>query len=141
MIRVVSMRKAVVAGMAGAAIWELVLRALESGGAPLFDIVRVLGTLAFPDGPALAWWSVGMALHLVVGALWAIFYAYFFWARFDWPPAVQGLAFSLLPAVLAIGIAGPQLAMMHVASLAAPVGADTLLPSLEWRPALGMLVG
>lgn len=141
MIRVVAMRKAVAAGMVGAAVWELVLRALEMGGAPLFDIVRALGTLAFPDGPTLAWWGAGMALHLVVGALWAIFYAYFFWARFDWPPALQGLAFSLLPALLAIVIAGPQLAMMHLGGLTAPVGPDTLLPSVEWRPALGMLLG
>jgi beta-glucosidase/6-phospho-beta-glucosidase/beta-galactosidase len=141
MIRVVSMRKAVIAGMAGAAAWEVVFRALEIGGAPLFDIVGSLGTLAFPNGPAPASWIVGMALHLVVGALWAVFYAYFFWARFDWPPALQGFAFSFLPALLAIGIAGPQLATMHLEALAVPVGPDTLLPSLEWRPVLGMLLG
>jgi beta-glucosidase/6-phospho-beta-glucosidase/beta-galactosidase len=141
MIRVVSLRKATVAGMAGAAAWEVVLRSLELGGFPLFDIVRGLGTLAFPNGPALAWWAAGMAVHLVVGALWAIFYAYFFWSRFDWAPALQGLVFSALPALLAIGIAGPQLATMHVNDLTIPVGLETLLPSLEWRAILGMLLG
>ena len=141
MIRVVSLRKAIVAGMAGAAAWEVVLRTLEVSGAPLFDIVRSLGTLAFPDGPALAWWAAGMAVHLVVGALWAIFYAYFFWSRFDWPSPLQGLAFSALPALLAMGIAGPQLVAMHTDALTVLVGPETLLPSLEWRQALGMLLG
>ncbi|HEX6374682.1 MAG TPA: family 1 glycosylhydrolase [Allosphingosinicella sp.] len=141
MIRVVSLRKAIVAGMAGAAAWEAVFRALELSGAPMFDIVRGLGTLAFPNGPVLAWWAVGMAAHLFVGALWAIFYAYFFWSRFDWPPALQGVAFSLLPALLAIGIAGPQLATMHVDALTIPVGLETLLPNFELRTTAGMLLG
>src|SRR3546814_9976629 len=80
----------------------------------LFDIVQHLGTLAFPAGPVLAWWMTGMVIHATVGAIWAIFYAYFFWSTFDWPPAFQGMAFSLLPTLLALFIAYPQLQMMHL---------------------------
>src|SRR3546814_8893136 len=56
----------------------------------------------------------GMVIHATVGAIWAIFYAYFFWSTFDWPPAFQGMAFSLLPTLLALFIAYPQLQMMHL---------------------------
>src|SRR5438093_13699361 len=102
MIRVVALRKAAVAGVTGAVVWELVLGGLVAAGVPTFDIVRSLGTLAFPDGPTLAWWNAGMAAHALAGICWAVFYAHFFWARFDWPPAIQGMVFSLLPAVLAL---------------------------------------
>ena len=73
MIRVVALPKAALAGVVAAFAWEATLRALAAAGLPLFDIVRGLGTLVFPDGPLLAWWSVGMAAHAMVGALWAIF--------------------------------------------------------------------
>src|SRR5919206_48708 len=62
------------AGAAGALAWELVLRALGWLGLPLFDMVRLLGSLAAPDGPPWAWWTAGLAMHGAVGALWAVFY-------------------------------------------------------------------
>ena len=31
-----------------------------------------------------------MAAHALVGVCWAVFYAYFFWAQFDWQPAAAG---------------------------------------------------
>src|SRR5687768_12822789 len=101
LIRVVSFPKAVLAGALAALVWEAVLRSLALAGFPLFDIVRGLGTLAFPSGPFLAWWSAGLVLHASVGALWAIFYAYFFWSELDLKPALQGLVFAAIPLVLA----------------------------------------
>lgn len=141
MIRVVPLRKAALAGVAGAVAWEIVLRALQLGGAPLFDIVQVLGTLAAPDAPAWAWWTAGMLMHAAVGALWAVFYAYFFWSMFDWRPTAQGLAFSLLPSALALLIAYPQLQLMHSPGeivLVDPIG---MLRGLGWREPLGLLLG
>src|SRR3546814_471084 len=102
MIHIVSLRKAVLAGIVAAFAWELAIRIIQFGGIALFDIVQHLGTLAFPAGPVLAWWTTGMLIHAVVGAIWAIFYAYFFWSTSDWPPAFQGMAFSLLPTLLAL---------------------------------------
>ncbi|MFL6830117.1 MAG: family 1 glycosylhydrolase [Sphingomicrobium sp.] len=113
MLRVVALQKAILAGAAGALVWELALRLLLLLGCPTFDIVRELGTLLFPRGSAAEWWPAGMAAHAAVGAAWALFYAYFFWARFDWPPPLQGLVFAILPAVLATFVANPQLALMH----------------------------
>jgi hypothetical protein len=113
MIRRVAFDKAVGAGAAGALAWELVVRALLLAGAPLFDLVRLLGTMVTGDGPPWVWWPVGLALHALVGATWAIFYAYFVWSTWDVRPAVQGLGFAVGPALLAGLVMIPQLGLMH----------------------------
>ena len=141
MIRVVALRKAAVAGVAGAAAWEVILRTAILAGVPTFDIVKVLGTLAFPDGPPLAWWSVGMAAHALVGICWAVFYAYFFWARFAWPPPLQGLATAMVPALLALAIVSPQMRLMHMPADEAQLTRDLILPSLSPLEIGGLLLG
>ena len=113
MIRVVAFRKAILAGVAGALAWEIVVRLLRMAGLPFHDMTYMLGTLFLPGGSVSEWWLAGMALHAGVGAIWAVFYAYFFWSTFDWPPAVQGLVFSFAPALLAIVVMHPQLELMH----------------------------
>ncbi|HKO67504.1 MAG TPA: family 1 glycosylhydrolase, partial [Burkholderiaceae bacterium] len=113
MIRRVAYGKAVGAGMAGAIAWEAVARPLILAGVPFADIVYLLGTIAVPHGSALEWWSAGMALHLVVGAVWSIFYAYFFWALLSLRPTLQGLLFSFVPMALAIFVVRPQLELMN----------------------------
>ena len=124
MLRVVAFRKAILAGAAGALVWEVAIRILSIAGVPVFDLVRELGTLPFPNGTAAEWWPAGIAAHASVGAGWALFYAYFFWGRLRWSPALQGLAFAALPAVLAILIAVPQLRLMHL---------DQDVVQLDWR--------
>lgn len=141
MIRIVAARKAVLAGVAGSLAWEISLRAIGAAGLPLFDIVRLLGTLAFPDGSALSWWTAGIFIHAGVGALWAMFYAYFFWSWLDLRPALQGLAFSLLPAALALLVAFPQLALMHQGIDIAIVDPIGFFGSLTWREPTGLLLG
>jgi beta-glucosidase/6-phospho-beta-glucosidase/beta-galactosidase len=123
-LRVVAYWKAILAGAAGALVWEAAIRLLRWLGLPLFDLVWHLGTLPFPHGPAAEWWPAGMIAHAGVGAAWALFYAYFFWARFSWPPLLQGLAFAALPAVLATFVMVPQLQLMHL---------DQQLVQLDWH--------
>jgi beta-glucosidase/6-phospho-beta-glucosidase/beta-galactosidase len=124
MLRIVAFRKAVLAGAAGALVWEGVVRFLTLAGVPVFDLVHELGTVLFPRGSMAEWWSVGTAAHLAVGAAWALFYAYFVWARLRWPPALQGLAFAALPALLAIFVMVPQLRLMHL---------NQEVVQLDWR--------
>ncbi len=113
MIRRVAFRKAVVGGVLGALAWELLARSAVLAGLPVFDIVRVLGTMLLGAGsPVWQWWIVGMGMHAVVGVVWATFYAYFFWSLFDTYPAVQGIVFSLFPALLAGLIMVPQMDLM-----------------------------
>lgn len=109
MIRRVAFGKAILAGTTGALAWEVVVRVLIVLGVPLGDLVRFLGTMIAGDTSPLIWWPIGLALHASVGAVWAIFYAYFFWSTFDWPPPLQGLVFSSIPIVLAGLVMLPQM--------------------------------
>jgi hypothetical protein len=114
MIRLVAYKKAIVAGALGAAAWEIVARGLIIAGLPMFDLVRMLGTMILGgDASAWLWWPVGLSMHMVFGAILAIFYAYFFWSLFDCPPVLQGVIYSLLPAVLAGLIMVPQMDFMN----------------------------
>jgi len=113
MIRRVAFKKAIFAGVLGATAWEIAARLLAASGWQIFDIVRTLGVMVFDQQSASMWWPAGMVTHCMVGAIWAIFYAYFFWSTFDYSPVVQGILFSLLPAVLAGLVMVPQLDLMH----------------------------
>ena len=113
MIRHVAFGKAILAGIAGAVAWEIVARPLILMGVPFVDIVGALGAVALPHGSAWASWILGMLLHLLVGAIWAVFYAYFFWSVLPLRPVLQGLAFAFVPMPLAIFIMHPQLELMH----------------------------
>ncbi len=113
MIRRVSFQKAIAGGLAGALAWEVFSRLLIAAGLPLFDNTRILGSMITGHTNGAAWWPVGLAAHAVLGTVWAIFYAYFFWSTFDWSPTLQGMLFSLIPAVLAGLIVIPQIGYMH----------------------------
>lgn len=141
MLRVVAFRKAALAGAAGAVAWEAAARSLILAGVPLFDIVRTLGTLLFPDGPWPEWWFAGIAAHCAVGIAWALVYAYFFWARLDWPPTLQGLAFAAVPAVLAFFIASPQLALMHLHQPIVQLDWASVLPDFSAGHIGGLILG
>jgi beta-glucosidase/6-phospho-beta-glucosidase/beta-galactosidase len=140
-IRIVSIRKAVLAGAAGALAWELLLRPLLWAGLPLVDLVRMLGLVVAPDGPVWAWWTAGMALHVLVGAIWAVFYAYFFWSVLVWRPVWQGLAFTLIPTVLATLVVYPQLRVMQAAEPVLHVTPWALAAGLGWGERAGLLLG
>jgi hypothetical protein len=112
-IRRVAFSKAIVAGVAGALAWELLVRGFVLAGVPLFDLVYVLGTLMVGEASPWAWWPAGVALHAVVGTVWATFYAYFFWSTFEWSPALQGAVFAICPAILAGFVMLPHIGFMH----------------------------
>lgn len=143
MIRRVSFKKAVIAGALGAGAWEIVVRGFIAAGLPMFDLVRTLGTMLLGDAAsAWQWWTVGMFMHAVVGAIWAVFYAYFFWSLFECPPVLQGLIFSLLPAVLAGLIMVPQMDLMNeriLSGRSAPNGFFAL--GLGWGGPAAIILG
>ena len=142
MIRRVAFGKAILAGAAGALAWEVVVRLLILLGLPLFDLVFTLGTLILGAVRPWLWWPVGMALHATVGAIWAIFYAYFFWSTYDWPPTIQGLLFSLGPAVLAGLIMVPQMGFMNPLMLDGTLlQPDLFATNLGWGGPAGILIG
>jgi hypothetical protein len=142
MIRRVAFGKAILAGAAGAAAWDLAVRLALLGGLPLFDLVRLLGTMTHERAPTWQWWSVGILLHASVGAIWAVFYAYFFWSTLGWPPACQGLVFSLGPAVLAGLVMVPQMSFMHpLVSGGEMPGFGLFAISIGWLGPAGIIFG
>jgi beta-glucosidase/6-phospho-beta-glucosidase/beta-galactosidase len=135
------LRKATLAGVAGALVWTVVLDGLELAGLPLFDIVKALGTLVFSADNVIGWTALGLVAHCVVGICWALAYAYFFWDRFAWPPAIQGLAFSIVPALLALFIVNPQLQLMHLGQQVVEVGWHSAFPPITLAQVAGILLG
>jgi beta-glucosidase/6-phospho-beta-glucosidase/beta-galactosidase len=149
MVRVVALRKAVVAGIAGAIAMEVAAYALRLAGWPAVDFVGELVPLAGPAPSALVYAGAGAA-HLGVGICWAVFYGYFFWARLKWPPPLQGLAFALAPALLAILIVYPQLRLMQsgaavvhlsLGSFLAPHSPASVLSLLAVHAVFGLTMG
>ena len=142
MIRRVAFDKAILAGATGALAWEVAVRVLILLGLPLFDLVFTLGTMVLGQAPPWLWWPAGMALHATVGAIWAIFYAYFFWSTYDWPPMIQGLVFSLGPAILAGLIMVPQMDFMHSLMLNGTLTPPGVFATkLGWGGPVGIIIG
>lgn len=112
-MRQVAFGKAVQAGVLGALAWEAAVRLLIAAGVPLFDLLHLLGTMVLPHAAPWQWWLAGVGMHLLAGAVWAIFYAYFFFYTFDCAPALQGLIFATFPFVLAGVATVPQMGLMN----------------------------
>jgi beta-glucosidase/6-phospho-beta-glucosidase/beta-galactosidase len=112
MIRVVALKKAVLAGLCGAAAMEIFSVATRRAGLATVDLITELSSVDFNRLSVLAD-AAAVFAHLGIGVAWAVFYAFFFWGRFHLRPAVQGLVFALLPATLAIFVVYPELALMR----------------------------
>jgi beta-glucosidase/6-phospho-beta-glucosidase/beta-galactosidase len=112
MIRVVAFKKAVAAGLCGSAVIEIVSFAGARAGLPTIDLVAELSSSEFHNLPLIAP-AAALVAHFAIGVCWAVFYAFFFWGRFNLRPALQGLLFALLPASLAILVVYPELALMR----------------------------
>jgi hypothetical protein len=143
MIRRVAFKKAILAGVCGAAAWEIGARLLIWLGLPLFDLVYLLGTMVFERRPEFwKWWTVGMAMHAMVGAIWTIFYAYSFWSMFDVPPFLQGIIFSLLPTLLAGLIMIPQIDFMNALVLSGEMPKQSFFAvGIGWGGPAAILLG
>ena len=112
MIRVVSLRKAVLAGLAGAFAMHAFSLGVAAFGGPSAGIAETLRSSAFRNSPLLAYGAAALT-DLSIGLCWAVFYAFFFWGRMRVRPPLQGLLFAIIPASLAILIVYPELALMR----------------------------
>jgi beta-glucosidase/6-phospho-beta-glucosidase/beta-galactosidase len=149
MIRVISMRKAAIAGLAGAVAMEIASFVASAAGVSNIDFIGEISGSAFPGHPAAAY-AIAIAIHLSIGVCWAVFYAFFVWGRLRAPPPIQGLIFALVPASLAILIVYPELAMMrlHVdvvrldlARFLSPLSTGTVGTLLVAHALFGLTVG
>lgn len=143
------MPKAVAAGIAGAAAMEIVLRGLALLGLPLLDMVGQLASVTFGQH-RITGWIAALVAHGLIGVAWAIFYAFFFWSRLRWPPALQGLLFAVIPALLALFLVYPQMQLMQMHAgithfdarqLAHMVGVPEVAGLLLGHAAFGLVMG
>src|SRR5262245_17748309 len=130
MLRRVAFSKAITAGVAGALVWDFAVRPFLWAGAPIFDLVHFLGTMISGYTSPWIWWPVGLLMHALVGALWAIFSSHCFWSIYQWKPVLQGLAFALIPTLLAGLIMIPEMGRMHPHVLQ---GTLTVPGTCAWR--------
>ncbi|HJP69497.1 MAG TPA: family 1 glycosylhydrolase [Sphingomicrobium sp.] len=113
MIRVVAFKKAVIAGICGAAAMEIYSLAGSRLGLSNVDFVDQLSSLALRRDPLVAH-GFAATVHLAIGVCWAVFYAFCFWGRLRVRPVFQGLIFAAIPALLAILIMHPELRLMRL---------------------------
>ena len=140
MVRIVALPKAIVAGVSAAVVMDGLLPALVLVGLPSPDLVVELGSAVFNRQHWLALAGAGL-VHLAVGVCWAVFYGYFFWARFRWPPAIQGLVFAIIPAVLAIFIVYPQLKLMELGTDVTAIGLRSFFAPLSPATIAALVAG
>src|SRR5579884_3474476 len=149
MIRVVSIPKAVIAGLLGAVVMEITLAAASLTRFASIDLVREISISAIPNSTVAAN-ALAIAVHLSIGICWAVFYAFFVWGRIHARPAIQGLSFAIVPASLAILVVYPELALMrlHVdvvrlgtTSFFAPLSAATIGTLVVAHALFGVTVG
>jgi hypothetical protein len=149
MIRVVALRKAISAGLCGAVVMEAFSFAAAKAGLPVVDLVGELSSVEFHRSPLIGN-AAGLGAHLSIGVCWAVFYAFFFWGRFAWRPIVQGVVFAIIPALLAIFIVYPELALMRahadlltlsLGRFFAPIHAATVGSLLIAHALFGLTIG
>jgi beta-glucosidase/6-phospho-beta-glucosidase/beta-galactosidase len=149
MIRVVVLRKGILAGLAGAAVIEIVSLLGQKAGLPTVDLVAELSATQFRHLPYIAD-AAALGAHLAIGVCWAVFYAFFFWGRLRLPPIIQGLIFAILPATLAILVVYPELVLMRastqvvtlsVASFFSPLTVPTVGGLLVSHALFGLTIG
>lgn len=99
---------AVVAGLVGTAIFSMVLMMAPRMGMPKMDIVAMLSTMFGKENPVLGW-----MLHLMMGVIFALIYA-FLWSRGILAPTWQGGLVFGAAHWLVVGMVMGMIPMMHV---------------------------
>jgi beta-glucosidase/6-phospho-beta-glucosidase/beta-galactosidase len=138
-IRIVDRPKAIMAGVVGAAAMEAATYLLRIAGLHTVDLASELGSTLIPQDHFIAL-TAGLLAHGAVGVAWALFYAYFFWSRLRWPPVLQGLAFAIIPAILAIFFVYPQLKLMQLHTDIVQLGWGDFFASLSISRVAGILI-
>ena len=139
MIRVVSLNKAIAAGVAGAAVMEVFSVGGRLAGLHTVDLVQQLSSVPFRQWPLLAT-GAALAVHLSIGVAWAVFYAFMFWGRLRLRPAIQGLLFAAIPATLAILVVYPELALMRRAADIVTIDLGTYFAPLSVAAVASLIV-
>ncbi|MDQ7827574.1 MAG: hypothetical protein QN122_01250 [Armatimonadota bacterium] len=101
---------AIIAGLVGTAAITPLLYMGPMMGMPRMDMVGMLGTMVAPPGAAAV--VLGMVMHFVLGAIFAIVYAALWAVGLGAPTWLWGLIFGFVHAVVVRGLM-PVVMRMH----------------------------
>lgn len=99
---------AVVAGVVASLVFSMVLAMAPKMGMPKMDIVSLLGSMFGKPNQALGW-----MMHLMMGVVFALIYAFLWSAGISGATWLGGLIFGAVQ-WLAVGVIMGMIPMMHV---------------------------
>lgn len=99
---------AVIAGVAGTIVMTMVMVMAPKMGMPKMDIVGMLGSMFSPEGNR----SLGMAMHLMMGIVFAVIYALLWNAGVGTVGLLWGAVFGTVHWLVSGGMMG-GMSMMH----------------------------
>ena len=129
--------RALLAGMAGAAVMSIAMFLARLAGIPV-SLEAMLGSILFPDNSSAAWLA-GLVMHLAVGACVALLYATAFEFATQRSGWIMGAAFGVAHGLMA-GLfmsAIPAMNPLIPGIVAAP---GPFLSNISYGPALFLLL-
>ncbi len=143
----VSFGKALLAGFVGWVVMTIVLLMAPLMGVPKMSIPAMLGGMFGLNSIALGW-----VMHLMIGLVFGIVYAYWLEPHLTGPGWFKGLKFSLIPWIVLMVIVAPMMPMVDPMIRAMPPGfffanmglmatMGTLVAHLAYGVVLGAMYG
>lgn len=103
--------RALLAGLAGTVAFTALIYAGPSMGLPRMDIATMLGTM-FVANPGAAF-APGLAMHLMIGLVLALGYAFLFAHWLPGRPWLRGALYGLVPWAMMMVVVLPMLGLVH----------------------------
>ncbi len=139
--------QAMKAGLIAWIVFTLVLYMAPLMGVPKMDVPAMLGGMFGVNNVALGW-----VMHLAIGLVLALVYAYWFVDMVGGAPWVRGLTFGMLPWLAMMVVIAPMLPLLNPMLAKMPPGVffanlgimapmGSLLGHLIWGAVLGAAYG
>jgi uncharacterized membrane protein YagU involved in acid resistance len=102
---------AIVAGLVSTLAMTILMMLAPKMGMPKMDIVETIGTMFTSNAAAAR--PIGLVIHFMMGAVFAIIYAALWMAGIGSVSIVWGVVFGIIHAILVAGIGMPMMLRMH----------------------------
>ena len=126
--------QAIKAGLIAWVVFTVVLYMAPLMGVPKMDVPAMLGGMFGLNSVALGW-----VMHLMIGLVLALIYAYWFVDLVGGAPWVRGLTFSLLPWLAMMVVIAPMLPVLNPMLAKMPPG--MFLLNMGIMAPMGSLIG
>jgi uncharacterized membrane protein YagU involved in acid resistance len=139
--------QAIKAGLIAWVVFTLVLYMAPLMGVPKMDVPAMLGGMFGLNSLALGW-----VMHLMIGVVLALIYAYWFADVAGGAPWVRGLTFGMLPWLAMMVVIAPMLPVVNpmlakmppgvfLANMGIMASVGSLIGHLIWGAVLGAVYG